>query len=735
MGIVYGARDGSDREVAIKVLDARHTKPPDAIARFKRECEVTARLRHPNIVSVLDFGVDDGRWYLVMELLEGVTLARAIRERKSFDPPDMITILDGVLAAVVAAHEHGLVHRDLKSSNIFLAQESDRTVVKLLDFGIVHGEGEGFSTQLTRTGFAVGTPQYMAPEQYRCERVDGRTDLYALGCVAFEMLCGRTPFEGKRPNEIGAAILYDVPPTPSHLRRFARGGYAIDQFILRALEKDPDKRYANVAQMRVALSELASAIGAAAACPSPTHEDVNKTAEGHCTDAIGQSREAIDEPAPDTEVSIGARIGEYMLMGLLGSGGMGQVFLAVHPVIGKQVAIKVLSAVLSKDRTMAARFVREARAAIEIGHRNIIEIFSFGELPSGRQYFVMEYLPGESLRERLQRSAPLPLGEGLPILIEVCDALAAAHASGIVHRDLKPDNIYIAQLKTGEKRVKVLDFGIAKLIRNEDDPSQTKTGLPIGTPLYMAPEQCLGLAIDARTDVYSFGIVLYQVLTGQRPFGGESFIRVMNAQIEQSPLAPSELVPLPRELEQLILRCLAKAPEARPQTIDEVASALREILASIGAETWSAEHRKQFALLEDFPSDPGEHLSRRRNRSLAALPLALVGFAGMVVFARVHFHKRAEASVTVASPVSAAAAPSPTPPPAPTEVTPPAAPLLMEAHQNAPALEEVQKGRPKDREAKNHARLKQKALAAPRAHETPADPEPIKRVGVLYRDL
>ena len=291
------------------------------------------------------------------------------------------------------------------------------------------------------------------------------------------------------------------------------------------------------------------------------------------------------EVAAADELAVGAQVGEYQVTGKLGEGGMGTVYAGLHPVIGKKAAIKVLSAQLSHDAAIVQRFVQEARAVNQIGHRNIVDIFAFGQLPSGRQYFVMELLTGQSLRERLEKGA-MPYGEALVVLVEVCDALMAAHAEGIVHRDLKPDNIFLAENKAGERNVKLLDFGIAKLLNAGEGGAplrQTNTGVPMGTPLYMSPEQCLGRAVDARTDVYALGVILFEIFTGKLPFSGPSYIETVNGHLSQPPPKPTALAEMPEELERLILACLAKDAAARP-TLTSVRAELQSIAASLGVE-------------------------------------------------------------------------------------------------------------------------------------------------------
>jgi serine/threonine-protein kinase len=258
---------------------------------------------------------------------------------------------------------------------------------------------------------------------------------------------------------------------------------------------------------------------------------------------------------------------------------MGTIYAASHPVIAKQVAIKVLAALLSQDETMTQRFIQEARAVNQIKHENIVDIFAFGRLPDGRLYYVMELLKGESLKARRKRPPSLRYDEALSILAQVCDALAAAHAQGIVHRDLKPDNVFLVEGR-GLHTVKLLDFGIAKLIRRDQVDRKTEAGLLMGTPQYMSPEQCLSKEVDARTDVYSLGVIMFEMFTGRVPFAAPTAIEVINAHLQQPPPAPKELANVPHDLNDLLIACLAKEPDKRPSSIAEVRERLLEISIS-----------------------------------------------------------------------------------------------------------------------------------------------------------
>ncbi|HEU0033563.1 MAG TPA: protein kinase [Kofleriaceae bacterium] len=292
------------------------------------------------------------------------------------------------------------------------------------------------------------------------------------------------------------------------------------------------------------------------------------------TNAFEDDRPLDSPPCPedaptridDARLGPGTIIAGYVIDGEIGKGGMGFVYSATHPVIGKRAAIKVLKPEVSKSPIVVERFIQEARAVNQIGHPNIVDIFDFGALDDGRAYHVMDLLVGESLRKRLKRG-PLHPSEAASVIDETAQALAAAHDKGFVHRDLKPDNIFLVTRDDRWPEVKLLDFGLAKLMPEAGiAPFQTKAGVMLGTPEYMSPEQARGAGVDYRTDVYALGIVTFEILTGQRPFPtmGDP-VATMMAHAEEPPPSLSDLAPdLPLEMIQLVDAMLAKESAARP---------------------------------------------------------------------------------------------------------------------------------------------------------------------------
>ncbi len=279
------------------------------------------------------------------------------------------------------------------------------------------------------------------------------------------------------------------------------------------------------------------------------------------------------------QVFAARNIGRYRLQHRIGQGGMGEVWQAYHPSLRRAVAIKLLRSHQSSPHALA-RFEREVRATSELTHPNTIRVFDFGVTDDGLWYYAMELLSGETIAELMDRKGPLPFLRAVKLLRQACRALAEAHARGIVHRDIKPDNLFLTTLGGEPDFIKVLDFGIAKLIREDlmESSHVTVEGSLLGTPAYMSPEQFEGHVVDARTDVFSLGAVLFFMLTGSPPYRGSSLTLIRAAHF--APIErPSSLTsdPIPSELEDIILRCLEREPTLRYPEAGELDKALAAI--------------------------------------------------------------------------------------------------------------------------------------------------------------
>jgi serine/threonine protein kinase/Tol biopolymer transport system component len=539
MGVVYKARDLKlGRLVALKFLSDQRGSPEER-RRFLREAQSASRLDHPNICTIYEIDeTEDGGLFIAMALCEGETL----RERLACGPLPLAQAIDVAIQiadGLAQAHERGIVHRDVKPANMALTANGQ---VKLLDFGIARLADQ---SRLTRDGTAVGTVSYMAPEQLRGAPAEPRSDVWSLGVVLYQMATGRHPFEDLSLRETVRAILQRDPQPPSQHR--PEVPERLDGIVARALSKHPAGRYASMAAMRSDLRTLASST-------PPADEEADRTLE------LETPRQFLlrTKPLAGGEGILGRTVGPYRVSELLGSGGMGVVYKAEDSRLSRTVALKFLPPELTRDPEAKARFIQEARAASSLDHPNLCTILDLGETGDGQLYIAMPCYDGETLRSRIERG-PLPIEE----------------AHGIIHRDVKPANLIV----TSDGVVKILDFGLAKLV----GAALTRTRSVAGTPAYMSPEQAREEEVDHRTDLWSLGVVLYEMVAGRRPFRGEHEVAVIHAILNERPQPLRELrSAVPDELERVVDRLLAKDPQSRYPSIE---TPLAEIHSLLGVST------------------------------------------------------------------------------------------------------------------------------------------------------
>jgi serine/threonine protein kinase/tetratricopeptide (TPR) repeat protein len=546
MGAVYKARDHElDRMVALKVIRPELAGHPDILRRFKQELILARQVTHKNVVRIFDLGSADGRKFITMDFIEGRDLKSVLGERGKLPPSEVPRILRQICLGLEAAHAEGVVHRDLKPQNIML---DDAARVWLMDFGLARSmELAG----LTRTGVLMGTPDYMSPEQARAEKVDARSDLFSLGIITYEMLIGRLPFEA---DTLMAKLLLRVQQAAKPVTAIDPGiPVWLGAIVDKCLERDVAKRYQAIREILNDLDANAQAT------------QFQSTQSRGATPAAGpDSRHTA--PISLSALGPGAQFGpRYRIEAEIGEGGMGKVYRAYDCDLDRIVALKLVRPELARDANSLQRFKQELLLASRISHRNILRIHDLGDV-DGVKFISMAYVQGMDLQDLITKSGKLQTERVVNIAKQLAGALEAAHAEGVVHRDLKPRNVLI----TVDDQVFVSDFGLAKSL-DAENTAMTRAGEVLGTPRYMSPEQAESKAADHRSDLYSLGVILYEMATGEVPFTGESSLQVMFQHVQQAPKDPRIANPaVPEYLAVIILKCLEKDPARRYQSGGEL---------------------------------------------------------------------------------------------------------------------------------------------------------------------
>ncbi len=611
MGDVYLAAttgiEGAERPIVVKTVRRDHIHDGSFLARFLDEARVQSQLNHPGVAQILEASTDEnGEPYTVVEYVEGRSLAdlrhRAVQVGARIGWPEAVAITIEMGQALAHVHERagtdgsplGIVHRDLSPQNVMVGYAGE---VKLIDFGTARGHNRRCHTV---AGVVFAKPGYVAPEVARQQVGDGRIDVYAMGVMLWELCAGKRLLSGdaqKHLEEV-AAGKFEVP----ELAKTRGIPPELDRIIAKLCANDPDERYASAAQ---ASTELAKVLGQAPAGKSGersvrarvaalmttlwAHEPARSRAE--FAKLLRQARELRRDPetppvsgvlelaAASMTTDPGVLAGTpYRLLQKIGEGSSGEVFEAEHVELGRKYAVKVLSAAHTAATDAVERFRREARAIAKISHPNLVRLHDFGKSLDGRVFLVMELLSGKTLDVHAEKG--LGWREAIRLAMQASRALEAAHAAGLVHRDLKPQNLFL----TEDGDLKLLDFGVAMALADTvDDAEKRQKGFAVfGTPEYMAPEQVAGEAVDARCDIYSLGCVLYELVTGSRPFEGSPVV-VMGKQLREEPERPrvrAPTVPIPGELEAVIAKALAKDKDARFASAREMREALQEALVA-----------------------------------------------------------------------------------------------------------------------------------------------------------
>ncbi len=628
MGELFVAAAGGTRgfEKLCVVKKVLHSLDDPAVQRrFLDEAKIVVRLNHANLVQVFDAGQVDNEYYLAMELVEGKDLRavwnRCAQLQKRIPVDIALFVIREVLRGLDYAHDVmqlGLVHRDISPPNVLVGYRGE---VKVTDFGLAKS---AIKREKTSPGIVFGRYSYLSPEQAKGLPADRRTDIYACGIVLWELLTGRQlfPSTNRSHQEALAAVRNPKVTPPSQLVPGIPDG--VDAILVKGLQKNPDDRYATGGEFRAALSEVLSRdfptcdtdrvsdfmreifVGevrdegrefasymqhdfsevrrkrnensklisisdllddskSSSSVISLGESDIVELDRSNSRLASSPNLSSLEETARTWVGRVVAQ--RYRVDDLLGIGGMGAVYRVTHLALGKPFALKVLHRIYTTNSDLITRFMREARAATQTGHPNIIDVLDVGTTDHGDVYFVMELLEGQNVSQVVDASGPLAIRRAVHIARQIARALAAAHEAGIIHRDLKSENVVLIHRGKDPDFVKVLDFGICKKI-GSTDPGQTNPGLVMGSPSYMAPEQASGVEATVATDVYAIGCILYEVLTGRLPFESNDPLEVL--MLKSSVEAPrvTQLRPeVPEALTEVIARCLKRNPPERPPSM------------------------------------------------------------------------------------------------------------------------------------------------------------------------
>ncbi len=536
MGKVYRARRTRLGDiVAIKVI----TRSGDVRAmerRFMDEARMCAGLRHPHIVSVLDFGIETGIGpYLVMEHLNGPSLKQQLQERGAFDLPEVCRIASQIGSALDLAHSQEIVHRDLKPGNVMTHQYTAGEVVyKIIDFGI----GALRTGRPDDDDSTLVTVEYGSPEQLRGQEVSGRSDIYSFGVTIYELLTGRRPFAASDSRSLIAKHLSELPEPPTRHRPEIPP--SVEAAVLKALAKDPQARWDIASSFALALS------GGAATRPVIVEESTSRLVDGY-------------------------EVGEVIGRGRLGS----YIHRGTHRATGHEVAIRVTRRGQDSEWEAArTRFMREARMA-PVNHPSILRVRDYGE-EKDLVYIVTDLLPGYSLREVLDNEGPFDWTDGRPMVMDLISATRALHLHGLLAFGLTPSIIRLTA-DEGRDRLVISSAGVSELhevlTRISATPRSGKK--PIDSDAYyLAPELLFGEKPDGRTDIFMIGVIGYELLTGRRPFKATTLEQLVTTELSAKVIDPRTHAPLlPAEAALCLLRCLAPRPDKRFSDVIELETA------------------------------------------------------------------------------------------------------------------------------------------------------------------
>ena len=548
--------------VALKVLAPEFRSQPLLVSIFHEKAEIVAQLNHPNIVHVHDLVAYENDLFAVMEYVRGDKLSDILSVSRHVEPREGLRILSGMCDAIAGVHEAGSAHFKLKPHNIFVRPNGTPVV---MEFGMFIPSIYEVIPQLKEDKADV---QFLAPEEILGHPSGQCTDFWNLGLTAYYLFTGRFPFEGDTAGILKESIVAESSPArPTSFRPDLPDG--LDAIILKLLARKSEYRYSSAKEVLGEIQMLLHSIE-------------------HQSD---ETRTAVSEDIfdPHSELpALGERqarhVGPYRLLDRKGTGSFAIVYMAEDRRTGRIVALKLLKPEFAESEEVIERFQQEAEFDRRIQHPNVVECYEYGveENASGRRdlYFTMEYIEGPRLKDLIEKGDPLPPERVLEIGLQIANGLQAAHDLGIIHRDLKPANILID--KSG--RALIADFGIA--VAHFVTNRLTATGQLVGTYAYMSPEQALAEEVNPASDLYSLGVILFEMLTGDLPMEEGPPIAMLKHIVEDPPFVFPDSIEASPALKELIVQLLRKAPEERLQSAAEVAEKLEAMdVMCVGRET------------------------------------------------------------------------------------------------------------------------------------------------------
>ncbi|MBN8724621.1 MAG: protein kinase [Acidobacteria bacterium] len=512
MGLVYRANHiFIDRPVAIKFLRQEYLTDTAAIERFKLEARAAARIQHPNVTTILDFGISGGTFYLVMEYLEGFSLRKQLKTNGALSLKDTIRIMLQVCDALDAAHKSNIIHKDLKPDNIYIHIKDGIEQVKVLDFGIAEIVGRVVN-EADQT-FLAGTPHYMSPEQYQNDPVSPATDIYSLGVILFEMLTGQLPFDEFSPVSLALRHLSSPPPKLTSIDSSIP--IEFEEIVNKALAKQPERRYQTALELAEDLQKSEKITTQFSVAQIVTSESSAICSNPKC----GQSGLVGNRRCPTCQaLAVGSLLRHrYLIDKMVGKGGFGTTYLVKDlDCFEEQRILKELTLSLKDEdpmdlKDMAERlFRREAQVLLNLYHSGIPRLYAyFAE--ENFSYLVQDFIPGQTLSEEFKkRKSPLSEEEVMPILASLADILdyLHSHTPPVIHRDIKPHNL----MRHQDGRIMLIDFGAVCQAAASPNANHTV----IGSLGYAPPEQFLGQT-TIQSDLYAVGASVIYLLTGVPP--------------------------------------------------------------------------------------------------------------------------------------------------------------------------------------------------------------------------